>query len=205
MATITPRARSPPGAGAPRRPARRRGGSRRRAYGGARGRGLRAQGPAPAHACRDGESPARTEREIADARQYAVASFARDMLTVADNLRRAIAAVPPEARANDPALSTLIDGVEVTERGLEQTLTKFGVRPIEAERPEVRSRLSSGDVRGRQQRHARRHRRRGHPGRLRHRRPRASPRFGGDLAKAPRPRPEATAPPKSEPAGTPPG
>jgi molecular chaperone GrpE len=74
----------------------------------------------------------RTERETADARQYAVASFARDMLTVADNLTRAIAAVPAEARANDPALATLIEGVEVTERGMEQTLKKFGVRPVEA-------------------------------------------------------------------------
>ena len=72
----------------------------------------------------------RTEREVADSRQYAVTSFAREMLTVADNLRRAIEAVPPEARATDPALSTLMDGVEATERGLEQTLTKFGVRQI---------------------------------------------------------------------------
>jgi molecular chaperone GrpE len=59
-----------------------------------------------------------------------VTSFAREILTVADNLRRAIQAVPPEARAIDQALSTLMDGVEATERGLEQTLTKFGVRQI---------------------------------------------------------------------------
>jgi molecular chaperone GrpE len=72
----------------------------------------------------------RTEREVADSRQYAVTSFAREMLTVADNLRRAIQAVPPDARAADPALSTLMDGVDATERGLEQTLTKFGVRQI---------------------------------------------------------------------------
>jgi molecular chaperone GrpE len=72
----------------------------------------------------------RTEREVADSRQYAVTSFAREMLIVADNLRRAIQAVPPEARATDPALSTLMDGVDATERGLEQTLTKFGVRQI---------------------------------------------------------------------------
>jgi molecular chaperone GrpE len=74
----------------------------------------------------------RTEREIADARQYAVANFARDMLTVGDNLRRAIDAVPKEQRGSgDAALDALIDGVEVTERGLEQSLTKFGVRRIE--------------------------------------------------------------------------
>jgi molecular chaperone GrpE len=75
----------------------------------------------------------RTEREIADTRAYAVANFARDMLVVGDNLRRAIAAVPAEARdGRDPALNALIEGVEVTERGLAQTLQKFGVKPIEA-------------------------------------------------------------------------
>jgi molecular chaperone GrpE len=75
----------------------------------------------------------RTAREVADSRQYAVTSFARDMLTVADNLKRAIAAVPPELRAGDnKAVTAFLEGVEVTERGLEQTLTKFGVKPIEA-------------------------------------------------------------------------
>jgi len=75
----------------------------------------------------------RTEREIADTRQYAMADFAREMLSVADNLRRAIAAVPAEPRnGGDKALAALIEGVEVTERGLEQTLAKFGVKRIEA-------------------------------------------------------------------------
>jgi molecular chaperone GrpE len=72
----------------------------------------------------------RTEREVSDSRQYAVTSFAREMLVVADNLRRAIQAVPAEARATDPALANLMDGVDATERGLEQTLAKFGVRQI---------------------------------------------------------------------------
>ncbi|MEJ0011377.1 MAG: nucleotide exchange factor GrpE [Bauldia sp.] len=74
----------------------------------------------------------RTEREMADARTYAIASFARDMLTVGDNLRRAIDAVPKEQRdGRDPALNALIEGVEVTERGMEQAMTKFGVRRVE--------------------------------------------------------------------------
>src|SRR5687768_2481732 len=65
----------------------------------------------------------RTEREMADTRQYAVANFARDVLNVGDNLRRAIDAVPAEVRdGSDPALSALLEGVEVTERGLVQTL-----------------------------------------------------------------------------------
>jgi molecular chaperone GrpE len=83
----------------------------------------------------------RTEREIGDARQYAVANFARDMLTVGDNLRRAIDAVPEELRDpgsgsgagdHDPALSALIEGVAVTEKGLQQALAKHGVKRIEA-------------------------------------------------------------------------
>jgi len=74
----------------------------------------------------------RTSREIADSRQYAVTSFARDMLTVADNLTRALAAVPAELRSSDnKAATAFIEGVEVTERGLEQTLAKFGVKPLD--------------------------------------------------------------------------
>jgi molecular chaperone GrpE len=74
----------------------------------------------------------RTERELADQRQYAIASFARDMLTVGDNLRRAIEAVPKEQRGSgDQALDSLIEGVEMTERGLEQSLAKVGVRRVE--------------------------------------------------------------------------
>ena len=75
----------------------------------------------------------RTEREIADARKYAVASFAREMLVVGDNLRRAIDAVPDALReGGDQSVAALIEGVEVTERTLEQTLTKIGVKPIAA-------------------------------------------------------------------------
>jgi molecular chaperone GrpE len=73
----------------------------------------------------------RTEREVADQRQYAVTAFARDMLTVGDNLRRAIEAVPKDVRdGGDKTLSALIEGVEVTERGLEQSLSKFGVKRL---------------------------------------------------------------------------
>jgi molecular chaperone GrpE len=74
----------------------------------------------------------RAERDVADTRQYAVTSFAREILQVGDNLRRALEAVPAEKRASaDPTLTALLEGVEVTERGLEQTLAKFGVKRIE--------------------------------------------------------------------------
>jgi molecular chaperone GrpE len=73
----------------------------------------------------------RTEREIRDARQYSVAGFAREMLSVADNLRRAIDAVPEEAKeAAGAGLMALIDGVEMTERALIASLEKHGVRKL---------------------------------------------------------------------------
>ena len=56
----------------------------------------------------------RTERDVKDAKSYSVAGFARDMLAVSDNLRRALDAVPPEAHATaDVGLKTLIEGVEI--------------------------------------------------------------------------------------------
>ncbi|MER2266225.1 nucleotide exchange factor GrpE [Methylobacterium oxalidis] len=74
----------------------------------------------------------RTEREVADARTYAVTNFARDMLNVADNVRRAIESVPAEARAGaDGALKSLLDGIELTERDLAKTLERHGVKIVE--------------------------------------------------------------------------
>lgn len=74
----------------------------------------------------------RTEREVKDAKSYSVAGFARDMLAVSDNLRRAIDAIPPEARAAaDAGLMTLIEGVEMTERSMLSALERHGVRKLE--------------------------------------------------------------------------
>lgn len=76
----------------------------------------------------------RTERELKDAKTYAVTGFARDMLAVSDNLRRALEALPDEARAvADTGLSALVEGVEMTERGMLSTLERHGVRKIDAE------------------------------------------------------------------------
>lgn len=72
----------------------------------------------------------RTEREVADARAYAVTSFARDLLAVADNLDRALGAVPAE-EAGEGALKALIEGVEMTGRDFASTLAKHGVARIE--------------------------------------------------------------------------
>lgn len=71
----------------------------------------------------------RTQREVADARAYGIASFARDVLDIADNLQRALDAVPQEAReAADAGLAALIEGVELTERSLHKALEKNGVQ-----------------------------------------------------------------------------
>ena len=74
----------------------------------------------------------RTEREVADARAYGIANFARDMLTVADNFQRAIDNVPAEAREGaEPAFKTLIEGIELTERDMLKALERHGVKRLE--------------------------------------------------------------------------
>jgi len=74
----------------------------------------------------------RTEREVADARTYAVTNFARDMLNAADNIRRALESVPEAERAGAAgAFKALIDGIELTERDLGKTLERHGVKIIE--------------------------------------------------------------------------
>jgi molecular chaperone GrpE len=71
----------------------------------------------------------RTDREVADSRLYGVTSFARDILGVADNMRRALDAVGPELRASaEGGVKALIDGVELTERELLKALEKNGMR-----------------------------------------------------------------------------
>ena len=74
----------------------------------------------------------RTTREVADARTYGITGFARDVLDIADNLQRALDAVPADARANaDPGLKALIEGVELTEKSLHKALEKNGVKKFD--------------------------------------------------------------------------
>ena len=76
----------------------------------------------------------RTERDVKDAKSYAIAGFARDMLAVSDNLRRALDAVPAENREGaDATLQALLEGVEMTERAMLSALERHGVKKIEAE------------------------------------------------------------------------
>lgn len=76
----------------------------------------------------------RTQREVGDARSYAIADFARDMLNATDNLDRALSTIPDEIRQHeDPAIKTLIEGIEMTGREMQRLMQKHGVKPIIAE------------------------------------------------------------------------
>jgi molecular chaperone GrpE len=73
----------------------------------------------------------RTEREVADSRTYAITSFARDLVGVADNIQRALDAVRDSGVALEGPAKALVDGVELTERELLKVLEKNGVRKFD--------------------------------------------------------------------------
>ena len=73
----------------------------------------------------------RTEKEAIDARAYAVTAFARDLLSVADNLSRALAVIPDELRADDK-MKGLVAGLEATGRELDGVFQRHGITRIEA-------------------------------------------------------------------------
>lgn len=73
----------------------------------------------------------RMEKEIADARTYAATGFARDILSVADNLSRALDAIPAEMR-EDEKMKSLVIGLEATGRELDSIFGKHGISRIAA-------------------------------------------------------------------------
>ena len=75
----------------------------------------------------------RAEREKAEATLYAATNFARDLLSVADNMSRALAAMPAEARedAADDATKNLLAGIELTERELLNVFERYNIRKVE--------------------------------------------------------------------------
>ncbi len=74
----------------------------------------------------------RAEREKAEATLYAATNFARDLLSVADNMSRALAAMPAEARQKaDDATKNLLAGVEMTERELLNVFQRYNIRKVE--------------------------------------------------------------------------
>lgn len=73
----------------------------------------------------------RAQRDREDASKFAVSSFAKELVTVADNLRRALEAVPAEGRENDEMLKGLAVGVEATERQLFAAFDRAGIKKID--------------------------------------------------------------------------
>jgi molecular chaperone GrpE len=74
----------------------------------------------------------RAEKDRKDAEAYAITKFARDMVGIADNFARALAAVPADKRAAaDPQIQAVLEGVEATDRQLVQTLERYGVKQVD--------------------------------------------------------------------------
>ena len=75
----------------------------------------------------------RTDKEVADARSYGAANFARDMLGVSDNLRRGIESLGELKSSADPAVQSFVEGVQLTEADFLSRLTRHGVKKMSAE------------------------------------------------------------------------
>lgn len=73
----------------------------------------------------------RAEKDVADGRTYAVTQFARDVLSVADNLSRGLQAIPAELRADDK-MKGLVTGLEATGRELDAVFARHGITRIAA-------------------------------------------------------------------------
>ncbi len=74
----------------------------------------------------------RTEKDVRDASQYAIAKFARDVVSVGDNLQRALDSVPIEDReAAEAGLKALLEGVDMTARDLDNMLGRHGITRID--------------------------------------------------------------------------
>ena len=73
----------------------------------------------------------RLEKDITDARAYAATGFARDILSVADNLARALEAIPLELR-DDERLKGMISGIEATGREIDKVFGQHGISKIAA-------------------------------------------------------------------------
>ena len=73
----------------------------------------------------------RAQREVAEARKFAVSDFARDLLTIADNLQRALAAIPDDVNGDNAALAGLLEGVHMTEKMLLGVLGKHAIERVD--------------------------------------------------------------------------
>jgi len=75
----------------------------------------------------------RAQRDREDAKKFAVSAFSREILSVADNMSRAMAAIDEKFRENNSEVEPLLVGLEMAEREMMATLEKFGIKRIDAE------------------------------------------------------------------------
>lgn len=73
----------------------------------------------------------RAQKDREDMSKYAVTNFARDVLTVADNLRRALDAIPEETRKTDDTVKSIVEGVELTERELLAAFDRYAIKKVD--------------------------------------------------------------------------
>ena len=74
----------------------------------------------------------RGQQDVERERKYGIERFARDVLSVADNIGRALSALPADLESVDPAVRNVITGVQATERELQSVLERHGVTRIES-------------------------------------------------------------------------
>jgi molecular chaperone GrpE len=74
----------------------------------------------------------RAQQDVERERKFGIERFAKDILSVADNLGRALSVLPEDADAIDPALRNVIVGVQATERELQSVLERHGIKRIES-------------------------------------------------------------------------
>jgi molecular chaperone GrpE len=74
----------------------------------------------------------RAQQDVERERKFGIERFAKDVLSVADNLGRALSALPDDADTIDPTLRNVIVGVQATERELQSVLERHGIKRIES-------------------------------------------------------------------------
>ncbi|ORE93364.1 nucleotide exchange factor GrpE [Acuticoccus yangtzensis] len=74
----------------------------------------------------------RAQRDVSDARQYAVTSFARDLLNVADNFARAMDTLKDaDLDSLPPEVKGMVEGIQMTERELKSVFERHGIKTID--------------------------------------------------------------------------
>ena len=73
----------------------------------------------------------RARKDVEEARAYAISRFAEDLLSVADNLGRALESIPADRRDDDEAVKAIADGIEMTVRGFEAVMGRHGITKID--------------------------------------------------------------------------